>query len=151
MRSPLKLIVAAIAAGTFLTVLAAGASAKVSGPAFYVDGVTYRTVGTPTDFSGTGAPAHSYDTIYDLGGLQLNVASAAPGDRDFNGGRWMVHAVTFSDYAGALADSDVDMNENGVLDSDAEVLAAIDGRYATDNGVVKMFECPVIKMPRGHA
>ena len=32
-----------------------GAAAGVGGPAFYVDGVPDRTVGTPTDFSHTGA------------------------------------------------------------------------------------------------
>jgi hypothetical protein len=57
-------------------------SGSVSGPAFYVDGAQYRTVGTPTDLSETGAPAQSFDTIYDFGGLQLNVATAAPGDAD---------------------------------------------------------------------
>src|SRR5687768_1205946 len=79
----------------------------VSGPAFYVDGVVYRTVGTPTDLSGTGAPAHSFDTIYQLHGVQpLNVATAAPGDRDYNGGRWMVYSITFADYAAAVASHD---------------------------------------------
>ena len=53
----------------------------VTGPAFYVDGVPYRTVATPTDLTGTGAPSQSFDTIYDFGGAQMNVATAAPGDR----------------------------------------------------------------------
>ena len=70
-------IVAALVVAAPLTVLAG-----VSGPAFYVDGEVYRTVGTTTDFSSTGAPAHSYDTIYEFSGAQaLNVATAAPGDR----------------------------------------------------------------------
>jgi hypothetical protein len=120
----------------------------VGGPAFYVDGVRYRTVGTPTDLSHTRAPAHSFDTLYDLGGAQpLNVAEAAPGDRDYNGGRWMVHRIVFSNYAGAITDPAVDRNNNDVLDSDAEVLAAIAGGYATDAGVVRQFVCPVIKIP----
>jgi hypothetical protein len=143
-------VLAAVAAGAlFLAVVASPASAGVSGPAFYVDGVVYRTVGTPTDFDNTGAPAHSFDTIYEFNGLQLNVATAAPGDRDYNGGRWMVHLLEFSNYAGALADPTVDLNGNDVLDSDAEVEAAIDEGYATDVGVVKTFECPVVKMPQG--
>ena len=143
-----RILAATIAATAFLALAAGAAGAGVTGPAFYVDGVTYRTVGTPTDLSNTGAPPHSFDTIYDLGGLQMNVASAAPGDRDYNGGRWMVHAISFSDYAGALGDAAVDMNGNDVLDSDAEVLAAIGGGYATDLGIVKSFECPVIKLPK---
>ena len=64
---------------------AAGAGG-VGGPAFYVDGVLYRTVATPNDLSGTGAPEHSFDVIYDFGGAQRNVATAAPGDSDYNGG-----------------------------------------------------------------
>src|SRR5829696_7931184 len=91
---------------------AAAGSGGISGPAFYVDGVAYRTVATPTDLSGTGAPAHSFETLYDFGGLQpLNVATAAPGDRDYNGGRWMVHALTFPDYDAALAAHDA--NDSG--------------------------------------
>src|SRR6266540_10041 len=83
--------------------LAAPAAAGVTGPSFYVDGQLYRTVGTPTDLSGTGAPDSSYETIYDFGGVQPNVATAAPGDAGFRGGRWMVHAISFTDYAVAVA------------------------------------------------
>jgi hypothetical protein len=126
--------------------LAATASAGVTGPAFYVDGQTYRTVNTPTDLSGTGAPAHSFDTIYDFGGNQLNVATAAPGDRGYNGGRWMVHALAFpSGYAAALAAGDV--NDSGAIDSDEELAIAMAAGTATDAGVVKQFVCPVIKQP----
>jgi hypothetical protein len=129
---------------------AAGASAGVSGPAFYVDGALYRTVATPTDLSGTGAPAKSYDTIYSFGDAQMSVATAAPGDRDYNGGRWQVHALTFpSGYGAALAAGD--LNANGVIDSDAELMVAIDAGLATDAGVVKSFVCTVNPLPRGHA
>jgi hypothetical protein len=131
-----------------LVIVPAANAQGVSGPAFYVDGVRYRTVGTPTNFTGTGAPAHSFDTIYDFGGLQPNVATAAPGDPGFNGGRWAVRQLNFSNYAGALADATVDVNNNDVIDSDEEVLAAIAKGYATDGGVVRRFECPVIRVPR---
>src|ERR671919_421286 len=96
----------------------------VTGEAFYVDGVPYRTVNTPTDLLGTGAPAHSFDTIYNFFGAQpLNVATAAPGDPGYNGGRWQVHGLEFSDYDAALAMFDA--NASGDFDSDEEVLAAI--------------------------
>ena len=135
-----------------LSSVAAGGAGGVTGPAFYVDGNLYRTVGTPTDLSHTGAPAQSFDIIYDLGGEQPNVAQAAPGDADYNGGRWMVHAVSFNaDYATTLAAHD--LNANGVLDSFEEVgsaLADATETGATDNGVVKQFVCPVIKLPKGH-
>src|SRR5436305_2319968 len=75
--------------------LAAG-SGGVTGPSIYVDGTLYRTVGTPTDFSGSGAPLSSFETIYDLGGNQPNVAVAAPGDPGFRGGRWQVHAISYT-------------------------------------------------------
>src|SRR6266508_5234512 len=127
----------------------AGGSGGVTGPAFYVDGQLYRTVGTPTDLSNTGAPAHSFDTIYDFGGLQPNVATAAPGDPGYNGGRWMVRPVLFnSSYADAVAQHD--LNGSGNIDTNAELAAIFadpDAGGATAGPVVKEFECPVIHVP----
>jgi hypothetical protein len=133
-------------AATAALALAGTASAGVTGAAFYVDGQLYRTVNTPTDLSGTGAPAHAWDTIYDFGGAQMNVATAAPGDRDYDGGRWQVRALSFpSGYAAALTAGDD--NGNGVIDSDAELQAAVAAGAAMIGGVVKQFVCPVIKVP----
>ena len=138
-------IVLLVAAAAVAAALPTAAASGVGGPAFYVDGVAYRTVATPTDLSGTGAPAHSFDTIYEFGGVQpLNVATAAPGDRDYNGGRWRVHALAFADYAAALAAYDA--NDSGSFDSDEEVAAALAAGAARDLGVVKSFVCPVIKL-----
>jgi hypothetical protein len=126
---------------------AAGAGG-VTGAAFYVDGVLYRTVNTPTDLSGTGAPAHSFDTIYALAGQPYNVATAAPGDRGYNGGRWMVHAIVYNtSWAATVAAHDA--NGSGDLDSAAEVQASLSDAGpggATDGGVVKQFVCPVIRL-----
>jgi hypothetical protein len=131
------------------TIVAGGAaSAGVGGPAFYVDHQLYRTVGTPTDLSGTGAPTHAWDLIYDFGGAQLNVATAAPGDPGYNGGRWQVHALSFPNgYSTALTVGDLD--SDGVLDSTVEISEAIAAGAAVDTGVVKQFECPAI--PLTHA
>jgi hypothetical protein len=149
MRRTLLTVALASIASLIVSAVALGAgSGGVTGPSIYVDGVLYRTVGTPTDFSHTGAPASSYETLYDLGGLQPNnVAVAAPGDPGFRGGRWAVHAVGFVDYAAAL--SAYDANGSGDFDSAAEIQAAIAGGAATDQGIVKHFECPVIPVPRG--
>lgn len=137
---------AAVAALSILTGVAmAGGSGGVTGPAFYVDGQLYRTVGTPTDLSSTGAPEKSFDTIYQFFGLQPNVATAAPGDRGYNGGRWAVHGLRFADYAVAVAAYDA--NGSGDLDSDEEIDAALEAGAAVDVGVIKRFECPVIKLP----
>jgi hypothetical protein len=132
-----------------ITAAQANGAGGVTGPAFYVDGELYRTVGTPTDLSNTGAPDHSFDTIYQFAGAQTNVATAGPGDRDYNGGRWRVHLVSFNtDMATTIAVYDA--NGSGDLDSADEVSAALadDGAAGlSDDGIVKTFVCPVIKLP----
>jgi hypothetical protein len=118
------------------------------GPSFYVDGQRYRTVGTPTDLPVNEHNAHSFDVIYQFFGVQpYNVAGAMPGDPGFNGGRWMVHGLMFADYAAALAAYDA--NGSGAFDSDEAVEAALAGGIggATDIGIVRVFECPVIAVP----
>ncbi|HEX5829122.1 MAG TPA: hypothetical protein VFY23_16470 [Candidatus Limnocylindrales bacterium] len=127
-----------IAAGTtaalMLLSLAATAVAAGGPPslAFYVDGERYRTVGTPTDFAHTGAPASSFDRIYALGAGLASVAEAKPGDRDFNGGRWMVLPVTWHTVPVQLT-------------SAAAVEAYADAGMLTISPTpVKLFECPVI-------
>ena len=144
-----------------VTALVAGSAFAGNGPphpGFYVDGTVYRTVGTPTDFSGTGAPASSFDTIYEFNaGLpagqmnQLNVATAAPGDQDYNGGRWRVKVLGFPNGYGAAVASG-DLNGNDVIDSDTELAAAMGAGDAVVAGDGPSFECPVIPMPgRGRA
>ena len=120
-----KLTLTAVAAAA-LALIPLSASARVGGPAFYVDGVLYRTVATPTDLSGTGAPDHSFDTIYEFSGdQQYNVATAAPGDRGYNGGRWRVEVVDYAvDYAAARRA--LTPNGSGDFDSAGEVESAID-------------------------
>lgn len=127
-----------IAGGTaaaLLLVSVAASAVAAGGPpslAFYVDGVQYRTVGTPSDFSGTGAPAHSFDRIYALGAGLANVAEAKPGDRDFNGGRWMVLPVTWNTTPQQLTSAE-------------QVEAWADaGLLTIASSPVKLFECPVI-------
>ena len=137
--------------GTFTVIGAMPAFAQGAGgvtdPAFYVDGELYRTVATPTDLTKTRAPAHSFDTIYEFFGAQpFNVATAAPGDPDYNGGRWRVHGLQFADFETAV--SEFDTNGSGDFDSDAEIAAALADGAAVDIGVVKSFVCPVIPNPK---
>lgn len=134
-----RAISAVLGAGVLLVALSATALAKgPPGPGFYVDNELYRTVGTPTDFSGTGAPDSSFDTVYQFFGVITNVASSKPGDQDFNGGRWMVIGASWN----------VDPYQ---LYSEEEVLAAAAaGDITLTEDPIKMFECPVIPMPRGH-
>lgn len=147
MSKAISTIVAVIAVGvTAASALAAG-SGGVSGPAFYEDGELYRTVGTPTDLSDTGAPAHSFDTIYEFGGAQPNVVTAAPGDKGYNGGRWRVQVLGFpSGYAAAVASADT--NTSGDIDSDEELHVAFAAGTAIVSGSGPSFVCPVIPLPR---
>lgn len=138
------------AAATSIVALALSVSAVAAGGppkpnAIYVNDVPYRTVGTPTDFSNTGAPAHSFDTIFLLDdGTNpaakgfASVATAAPGDHDYNGGRWMVLDITWINTPTQLT------NEQAVLD------AATAGDLTINWDPIKYFECPVIPM-RGHS
>jgi hypothetical protein len=126
---------AAIAAG-ILTLSLVGITQAGGPPAigFYVDDDPYRTVGTPTDFTRTGAPADTYDAIYALGAGLLNVAEAAPGDRDYNGGRWQVFGIEWH----------VDPYQ---LTSAEDVWAAhAGGELTVADEPMASFECPVIPL-----
>jgi hypothetical protein len=115
-----------------------------TGPAFYVDGTLYRTVGTPTELP-LSAPDSSFDVIYNLRKAQpYNVATVGPGQPGFNGGRWMVHGISFANYADALAKHDADAS--GDFDSNEEIEAALAAGDARDIGILKVFECPVIPL-----
>ena len=130
----LRRLAAGTAAAAMLVSVAAS-SVFAGGPpslAFYADGTRWRTVGTPTDFSTTGAPASSFEPIYVLGNGLINVAAAAPGDPGFRGGRWMVLPVTWTSAPVQLTSGD-------------QVLAyAAAGMLTIASTPVKEFECPVI-------
>ena len=128
---------AAAMTGAALLISVAASTVAAGGPpslAFYVDDVRYRTLGTPTDFSTTGAPDLTYDDIYVLGSGLIGVAEAKPGDRDFNGGRWNVLPVTWT--AGVTPVQ---------LTNAEEVHAyANAGMLTIASTPVKQFLCPVI-------
>ncbi len=126
--------VATAAFGLALSVSAAAAGGPPS-LSFYVDGERYRTIGTPTDLSGTGAPDHSYDTIYALGDGLANVAEAKPGDTDYNGGRWMVLPITWHSAPVQLRSAE------------QVEAAALAGDLSIGEMPVQQFVCPVIKVP----
>ena len=129
--------------GAALLISVAASTVAAGGPpslGFYIDDVRYRTVGTPTDFSNTGAPASTYDKIYALGNGLANVADAKQGDRDFNGGRWAVYAVTWA--AGVTPVQ---------LTNDHDVLAwETAGLLSISDSPVRLFFCSVNRVPPGH-
>jgi hypothetical protein len=131
-------IVAATSAVALVASIGA-TSAFAGGPpklSFYIDDVRYETVGTPTDFFGTGAPDATYDKIYNLG-TGINVAEAKPGDTDFNGGRWQVYVVTWAQGVTPVQ-----------YTNDQEILrAAEDGLLTIGAAPVKEFFCNVVAVP----
>jgi hypothetical protein len=131
-----QLWIALVSSALLLAVTGSGVAA--GGPpatGFYVDGIVYDTVGTPTDLSGTGAPPESFDRIYALGGALLNVAEAAPGDRDYNGGRWLVLGITWADGV-----TPTQLTSAEEVESYARA-----GLLSIGTTPLKEFTCPVIK------
>jgi hypothetical protein len=75
---------------------------------------------------------------------QRAVSSAAPGDRDYNGGRWSVQMVSFTTTGIAVHDPDGDGNVNFELTSETEVLAHQLLGHITIMDANFYFECPLI-------
>jgi hypothetical protein len=114
--------------------------------AIWAHGELYDTVATDTVF--TSPPLHATDVIFSFGGSglegQRSVAEAAPGDPDFNGGRWNVMIVTFTAKGKAVHDPDGDGVVNFEL-TDAEMVlhhAELGHLEIQPAGVY--FECPML-------
>lgn len=139
LASKLTRRVAAAAASVTLLASIGASGVLAGGPpslGFYVDDVRYRTVGTPTDFFGTGAPESTYDRIFNLG-TGINVGEAKPGDRDFNGGRWLVYTVTWASGVTPVQYTNVE-----------QIYAAEDaGLLAINPEPVRAFFCNVAPVP----
>ena len=92
--------------------LFAGKATVVSG-AIWAHDHLYGTVVTDTSFK--SPPEHTTDVLFNFAnsGLsgQRSVSESAPGDRNYNGGRWNVISVTYT--AAGLAFFDAD-NDNSV-------------------------------------
>ena len=131
---------ASLLAATGLLISIVATPAAAGGPpslSFYIDGQRYRTVGTPTDFSNTGAPDFTYDRIFALGSGLINVAEAKPGDRDFNGGRWAVMPITWHTTPTQLTSAEA-------------VFAWADaGLLTIGDTPVRLFFCSVNQVPPG--
>jgi hypothetical protein len=133
---------ASLLAATGLLISIAAAPTVAGGPpslSFYIDGQRYRTVGTPTDFSNTGAPDFTYDRIFALGSGLINVAEAKPGDTDFNGGRWAVMPITWNTTPTQLTSAE------------AVFTWADAGLLTIGDTPVRLFFCSVNQVPPGHA
>jgi hypothetical protein len=91
----MRVTVIAVVAAAVLFALPTGALAAGLGPpggTIYAFDQPYRTVATPTSLPDKGA----FDTIYVFPDCPdcASVSDAAPGSRDYNGGRWRVIAAS---------------------------------------------------------
>ena len=129
-RTMHKLLLLAAAFGLALVAfpLLGDAGAGPPGVGIYAHDQLFRVVATPRDL-----PAHGkFDTIYVLGGDLMNVSDAAPGDADYNGGRWEVRPITWTGMA-----------QTQFTNAEAIVQAATMGNLQIGD-VVRRFECPLI-------
>ena len=112
----------------------------------WADGNIYGTVLTDTSFKKT-RPGNT-DALYnfDMSGLmgQRPVAEAAPGNTNYNGGRWAVKIVTFTPQGIAAHDPDGDGMVNFELDNANDVVAHEALGHFTIMDTDVSFECPLI-------
>jgi hypothetical protein len=115
--------------------------------ALWANGNIYSTIITDTSFKPARNPA-STDTLvnFDMSGLtgQRAVAAAAPGERDYNGGRWVVQLAFYTPAGIAHFDPDGDGKVNYELTSDDEVHEAYQSGYIDLMDTDVSFECPLI-------
>ena len=135
-----------------VVILAVGSLASAQGAivvtedAIWAHGELYGTVVTPTAFK--NAPQHSTDVIYsfDMNELegQRSVSEAAPGDRDYNGGRWHVKFAFFTASGETIHDADDDGMVDFELTSAEEVLAHRDLGHLVIVDTDIRFVCPLL-------
>lgn len=99
------------------------------GGTIYAHDVAYQTVATPRDLP----PHGKFDAIYVLGNDLAAVSESAPGDRDYNGGRWEVRLVTFLTIPPTQFTNVEDLRE-----------AEAQGQVSFSQ-VVRRFVCPLIR------
>ena len=125
-RKPQALASALVLVATSAVIAVAG-----QGPPsnlIYAHDRLYTGVNAPNDLPEQGF----FNTIYPLGPGLHAVSEAAPGDRDYRGGRWEVRPVSF-----------VTIAPRQFTNAEDIVAAATRGEIGI-GGVVKRFECPLI-------
>lgn len=113
------------------------------GGAIWADGYAYKTIATPAHFKNKGPK----DGIYVFDNLegQNPVAEAKPGDQDYNGGRWQVYVLDFTDEGLAIHDADNNGMADFELTSWEDVQAHIGLGHLEMVAMGPSFECPLIK------
>ena len=118
--------------------------------AIWANDKLYDTVVTDTSFH--LPPLQSTDVLYNfmMSGLmgQRLVSASAPGDRDYNGGRWSVKVVAFTDSGKVAHDPDNDGVANFELTNEEDILdhQSLGHLEIIDTSVY--FECPLLPRKR---
>jgi hypothetical protein len=146
---------AAIATAAALsTLLTAGAALADPGkpnfmPSLYADGDVYGTKGTTTLPAPTANNLQSFDVLYAVSNSnnpegQLPIAEAAPGNPEYNGGRWFTHTVEWTAQGFATHGIvPVLTSQEDVLQHDSlGELVVTPGSFP--GGPAVFFECPVL-------
>jgi hypothetical protein len=103
MKFPCKLVSGVLCAVALLGAAAHADPGKPNFmPAIYADGEAWGTKGTTTLPAPNPHNLQSYDALYLITNSnnpmeQLPVAEAAPGNPDYNGGRWALYTVMWTD------------------------------------------------------
>jgi len=144
-RLHLTAILAVLILGMTAATTAAAPAVRVQ-DAIWAHDAIYDTVVTDTTF--TSPPLQSTDIIYSfmMSGLdgQRSVAETAPGDPEFNGGRWNVHVATFTPSGIAAHDPDGDGLVNFELTNAEDVLLYEQLGHLMISPAGFYFECPMI-------
>ena len=114
-------------------------------PALYGDGQVWGTKGTTSLPAPNGNNAQAFDNLYvftnanNPNAVQLPVSEAAPGNPKYNGGRWSLQNVTWT-QAGILANG----GYTPVLNSEAEILYNQSVGYLEITPASVYFQCPLL-------
>ena len=138
-----KIIIAGAAFLFALSFIPRSAAAQIGPPGgtIWADGIAFQTVATPTHLPNKGPK----DGIFAFMGLdgQFSVAESKPGDQDYNGGRWQVYVLTYTEQGIANFDADGD----GVADYQLTDWESVQQHISAGDFTMSMgpsFVCPLI-------
>lgn len=136
-----RLIVGLLAGGLMAAMLPGVVSADPGKPDFsagvYADGEAWGTKATTSLPAPNGRNDQSFDKIFVFtngADGQLPVGEAAPGNRDYNGGRWTVRLATWQDPPHPIT----------VLTSYDEVMFHYNLGHLTITDAETYFQCPLL-------
>jgi hypothetical protein len=108
------------------------------GEAIYADGVAWGTKGTTDLPAPNEHNRQSFDGLFKIGnGVdgQLAVAEAAPGNTDYNGGRWIEYTLSWVDGAEKELVTSYDQLHD---------LIYVEGKLTMPVETQKYFQCPLL-------